>query len=94
MRSTVSNKSVSVMIKYYDLIVGGFVMKVVASIEARMGSSRLPGKVLMKIQGKPILQLMIERLKFSKNMDSKIVATLKELNGLFFHKTIQNNVGD
>ncbi len=33
-------------------------------------------------------------LKFSKNMDPKIVATLKELFGLFFRKTIQNNVGE
>jgi len=33
-------------------------------------------------------------LKFSKNMDPKIVATLKELFGLFFRMTIQNNVGE
>ncbi|MHA1488726.1 MAG: hypothetical protein ACTSRI_03610, partial [Promethearchaeota archaeon] len=33
-------------------------------------------------------------LKFSKNMDPKIVATLKELFGLFSRKTIQNNVGE
>jgi hypothetical protein len=33
-------------------------------------------------------------VKFSKNMDFKIVATLKELFGLFFRKTIQNNVAE
>ena len=33
-------------------------------------------------------------MKFSKNMDPKIVATLKELFGLFFRKTIQNNVAE
>ena len=33
-------------------------------------------------------------LRFSKNMDSKIIATLKVLFGLFFRKTIQNNVGE
>ena len=33
-------------------------------------------------------------LKFSKNMDPTIVATLKEIFGLFFRKTIQNNVGE
>ena len=33
-------------------------------------------------------------LKFSKNMNPKIAATLKELFGLFFRRTIQNNVGE
>jgi len=33
-------------------------------------------------------------IKFSKNIDPKIVATLKELFGLFFRKTIQNNVAE
>jgi len=33
-------------------------------------------------------------IKFSKNMDPKIVATLEELFGLFFRKTIQNNVAE
>jgi len=33
-------------------------------------------------------------IKFSKNMDPKIAATLKELFGLFLRKTIQNNVAE
>lgn len=36
-------------------------MKIVAVIQARMGSSRLPGKILMKLAGKPVLQHVIER---------------------------------
>lgn len=47
----------------------------VASIEARMSSSRLPGKVLMEIDGKPVLQILIERLKKSKLIDEIIIAT-------------------
>ena len=39
--------------------------RIVASIEARMTSSRLPGKVLMTAGGKPLLQILIERLKKS-----------------------------
>ena len=35
--------------------------RIVATIEARMTSSRLPGKVLMEACGKPMLQHMIER---------------------------------
>ena len=50
-------------------------MKVVASIEARMGSSRLPGKSIKKILDKPMLELMIERVKDSKEVDDIVVAT-------------------
>ena len=50
-------------------------MKINVSIEARMTSSRLPGKVLKTIQGKPTLELMIERVKHAKYFDELIVAT-------------------
>ena len=49
--------------------------KVVAIIQARMGSTRLPGKVLMDIAGKPMLQHIIERLELVKNIDEIVVAT-------------------
>jgi spore coat polysaccharide biosynthesis protein SpsF (cytidylyltransferase family) len=49
--------------------------KVVAIIQARMDSSRLPGKVLMPILGMPMLQIQIERLKKSKQIDEIIIAT-------------------
>ena len=38
-------------------------MKIVAIIEARMSSTRLPNKSMKKIVGKPLLELMIERIK-------------------------------
>lgn len=40
-----------------------------------MGSSRLPGKVLMEIEGKPVLQILIERLSCSKYIDEIIIAS-------------------
>ena len=49
--------------------------KVVAVIQARMGSTRLPEKVLKKILDKSMLQLMIERVQNSKTIDDIIVAT-------------------
>ena len=49
-------------------------------LQARMGSTRLPGKTLKTICGKTILQLMIERLKHSKTIDEIIVATTESKN--------------
>ncbi len=50
-------------------------MKIAVIIEARMGSTRLPGKIMAKIVGKPMLELMIERVKRSKLIEEVIVAT-------------------
>ena len=50
----------------------------VCIIQARMGSSRLPGKVLRQISEKPILQHVIERLSRSKKVEKFIVATTTE----------------
>lgn len=52
-----------------------FSKKISATIQARMNSSRLPGKVLSPICGKPALELMIERLKTVKYLDDIIIAT-------------------
>jgi len=49
--------------------------KIVLTIEARMTSSRLPGKVLLVAGGKPMLQILIERVKLSKHVDDIVVAT-------------------
>lgn len=50
-------------------------LNIVATIEARMTSSRLPGKVLLPIGGQPALGLLINRLKQSRYLDAIIVAT-------------------
>ena len=49
--------------------------KIVSTIEARFASTRLPGKTLLKICGRPTLELIIERLKKSKFIDEVVVAT-------------------
>jgi len=51
------------------------IMKVTAIIQARMTSTRLPGKVLMEVMGRPLLSYQIERLRFSNRIDEIIVAT-------------------
>lgn len=52
-------------------------MKTVAIIAARMDSSGLPGKVMMPILGKPMIQHMIERIRYSKYIDEIVIATTK-----------------
>jgi spore coat polysaccharide biosynthesis protein SpsF len=49
--------------------------RVVASIEARMGSTRLPGKVLKPIVRVPALRWMIERLKRATCLHGIVIAT-------------------
>ena len=54
-------------------------MKIVGTIEARMGSSRLPKKTLMKIyKDFTLLELVVKRFKLCKNIDDIIVATTIE----------------
>ena len=56
-------------------------MKIVAIVQARMGSSRLPGKVLKKIAGKTAIELLLTRLRRSELIDEIVVATsIKEEN--------------
>jgi spore coat polysaccharide biosynthesis protein SpsF len=48
---------------------------VVAIIQARMGSERLPGKVLLDIEGESMLERVIRRLQRAKSIDQIVVAT-------------------
>lgn len=50
-------------------------MQYVAMIQARYGSSRLPGKILMDLCGKPVLQRVIERVQRSRYIDEVFVVT-------------------
>ena len=49
--------------------------KVITVVQARMSSSRLPGKVMRTILNQPILKLQLERMSYSKRCGQMIVAT-------------------
>ena len=50
-------------------------MKIVATIEARMTSSRLPGKPMMEVCGRPMLGHLVDRLKAVESIDMIVLAT-------------------
>ncbi len=53
-------------------------LKTLAIIQARMNSSRLPGKVLLDIAGKPMLEHVVERTRLAKSVDEVRVATTSD----------------
>lgn len=52
--------------------------KIIAIVQARMGSSRFPGKVLKDICGKPLLEHLINRVKMSSVINLILIATTTE----------------
>jgi len=50
-------------------------MKVVAVVQARMGSTRLPNKVMKMIGGIPMIELLLRRLSLAENIDQIVLAT-------------------
>ena len=52
-------------------------MKVVATIEGRLNSKRLPKKLLYTLGGTTIIEFLIKRLKKARLIDSIVIATTK-----------------
>ena len=50
-------------------------MKIVAIVQARMGSTRLPGKVLRDLAGKRMIERVLERVRRADSVDEVVVAT-------------------
>ena len=53
-------------------------MKVEAFVQARMGSTRLPGKVLLPVNGRPILSIMVGRLRKAQSLSNIRVLTTEK----------------
>ncbi len=52
--------------------------RAVAIVQARMGSTRLPGKVLKELAGEPVLARVVQRLSRATQIDEVVVATTQE----------------
>lgn len=62
-------------------------------VQARMGSSRLPGKVMKFLEDKIVLDHVIERLKRSKYIRNVIICTsIKIEDDLIYDHCLQNNI--
>src|SRR6516164_455352 len=56
----------------------GDAAKIVTIVQARMGSERLPGKVLAPVLGLPLLALIIKRISPAKKLGTLVVATTEQ----------------
>ncbi len=69
-------------------------MKIVAVVQARMGSSRFPGKVMKKIKNEPLIGLLLKRLKLSKKITNIVVATSNNKNNIPLIEYLKDNKYD
>lgn len=68
-------------------------MRIVAIIQARMGSTRLPGKILKMVNNRPLLSYQIERLQQSSYINDLVIATtIDEKDDLIVDSCKKNNV--
>ena len=54
-------------------------MRTVAIVQARVGSTRLPNKVMKPICGTPMIQLLLARLARSQEIDEIVLATSEDI---------------
>jgi spore coat polysaccharide biosynthesis protein SpsF len=52
-------------------------VRIVGVVQARLGSTRLPGKILLSAAGRPLLERMLERVLVARELDDVVVATTR-----------------
>ena len=65
-------------------------MKVIALIQVRMNSTRLPKKAMLKLDDTSVIEFLLKRLKLSKEIDEIVVATTKNKSDKILVKHVEN----
>lgn len=65
-------------------------MKTLAILQARTASTRLPNKVMQMINGKPMIEILLNRIKKSKKIDDILIATTKNKEDDHLVKLLEN----
>lgn len=60
-------------------------MRTVVVVQARTGSSRLPGKVLLPLAGRPLLERLLDRVRAASTPDDVVVATTRDASDNVVH---------
>ena len=63
-------------------------MKILGIIQARLGSTRCPGKVMREVKGKPMIGYMLDRVCCSRTLDDLVVALPKVDYGSKLHEYV------
>ncbi len=66
------------------------IMKTVAIVQARMDSNRLPGKTMLKLSGKPLIEVLLKRLSLSKEVSDIVVAIPKNKKNKVLYNFLKN----
>ena len=66
-------------------------MNIIAIVEARMNSTRLPGKVLINIEKKKMIDIILKRISLSKLLTNIIIATTKSRTDEVLFKWLKKN---
>jgi spore coat polysaccharide biosynthesis protein SpsF len=70
------------------------VQKVLAIVQARMGSSRLPGKSLLHVGGKPLIEHVTERVHATSTIDKVVFAIPNSEDNRLLHHFLSRSLGE
>lgn len=69
--------------------------KVVAIVQARMGSARFPGKVLAELDGEPVIEHVLKAARFASGVDEVVLAmSTAPADDVLYHRTYPSYLRD